>query len=78
MALAGTAAAAAELFKDAAAVPHRNRTLAYARAMDALQRQFPRDSEAKIFYALAVNQPRARHPKIVRGATQLCVWREHR
>jgi tetratricopeptide (TPR) repeat protein len=49
-------AAVAELFKQATAVPHRERTLAYARAMDALQRTFPEDIEARIFYALAVNQ----------------------
>ena len=49
-------AAAAELFKDAEKVPHRERALAYARAMDALQRNFSEDLEARIFYALALNQ----------------------
>jgi tetratricopeptide (TPR) repeat protein len=49
-------AAVSELYKDAATVPHRNRTLAYAKAMEALQRDHPKDVEAKIFYALAVNQ----------------------
>jgi hypothetical protein len=49
-------AAVAELFKDAPAVPHRDRVLAYARAMEAVQRDYPKDVEAKIFYALAVNQ----------------------
>lgn len=49
-------AAAAELFRDAAVVPQRDRALAYARAMEAVQRDFPQDTEAKIFYALAVNQ----------------------
>ena len=45
-----------ELYKDAATVPHRDRTLAYAKAMEALQRDNPKDVEARIFYALAVNQ----------------------
>jgi hypothetical protein len=49
-------AAAAELFKNSDTVPHRERTLAYARAMDALQRENPQDVEAKIFHALALNQ----------------------
>jgi tetratricopeptide (TPR) repeat protein len=49
-------AAVNELYKDAATVPHRNRTLAYAKAMEAVQRDNPKDIEAKIFYALAVNQ----------------------
>ncbi len=49
-------AAVSELYKDAATVPHRNRTLAYATAMEAVQRDNPKDIEAKIFYALAVNQ----------------------
>ena len=49
-------AAVGELYKDAAAVPHRDRTLAYARAMEAVQRDNPKDIEARIFYALAVNQ----------------------
>jgi hypothetical protein len=49
-------AAVSELYKDAATVPHRNRTLAYAKAMEAVQRDNPKDTEARIFYALAVNQ----------------------
>ena len=49
-------AAAAELFKDVATVPHRDRVLAYARAMEGVQRDYPQDIEARIFYALAVNQ----------------------
>ena len=49
-------AAVSELYKDAATVPHRTRTLAYASAMEAVQRDNPSDIEAKIFYALAVNQ----------------------
>jgi hypothetical protein len=48
--------AAAELYKDAATVPQRERTLAYERAMEALSRSYPDDIEARIFYALAVGQ----------------------
>ena len=49
-------AAAAELYRDAATAPHRDRTLAYERAMERLQREFPGDAEARIFHALAVSQ----------------------
>ena len=49
-------AAVAELYKDADKVPHRDRTLAYARAMEGVQRDYPQDIEARIFYALALNQ----------------------
>ena len=49
-------AAVNELYKDFATVPHRSRTLAYAKAMEAVQRDNPKDIEARIFYALAVNQ----------------------
>ena len=49
-------AAVSELYKNAATVPHRDRTLAYATAMDAVQRNNPKDVEARIFYALAVSQ----------------------
>lgn len=52
-------AAVNELYANAAAVPHRDRTLAYAKAMEAVQRDNPSDVEAKIFYALAVNQTAA-------------------
>jgi hypothetical protein len=45
-----------QLYANAATVPHRDRTLAYAKGMDAVQRDNPSDVEAKIFYALAVNQ----------------------
>ena len=44
------------LYDNAATVAHRDRTLAYARAMEALQRDYPNDIEARIFYALALNQ----------------------
>ena len=49
-------AAVSELDANAATVPHRERTLAYARAVEAVQRDNPADVEAQIFYALAVNQ----------------------
>lgn len=52
-------AAVNELFANTATVPHRDRTLAYAKAMEAVQRDHPADVEAKIFYALAVNQTAA-------------------
>ena len=48
--------AAAELYKDAATTPHRERTLAYERAMERAQRESPDDIEARMFYALAVSQ----------------------
>jgi hypothetical protein len=42
-------------YKDAATVDHRSRALAYERAMGAIMQQYPNDSEAAIFYALALN-----------------------
>jgi tetratricopeptide (TPR) repeat protein len=48
--------AAAALFTDAATTPHRDRTLAYERAMERVQRESPDDIEARMFYALAVSQ----------------------
>jgi tetratricopeptide (TPR) repeat protein len=48
--------AAAELYKDAGTTSHRDRTLAYERAMERVQREFPNDIEARMFYALAVSQ----------------------
>jgi tetratricopeptide (TPR) repeat protein len=48
--------AAAELFTDAATRSHRDRTLAYEKAMERAQRESPDDIEARMFYALAVNQ----------------------
>ena len=42
-------AAVNELYKDFATVPHRDRTVAYAKAMEAVQRDNPGDVEAKIF-----------------------------
>jgi hypothetical protein len=52
----GYLSAVNELYANAATVPHRDRTVAYARAMEAVQRDNPADVEAKIFYALALNQ----------------------
>jgi tetratricopeptide (TPR) repeat protein len=75
-------AAVGELFKDADKVPHRDRTVAYARAMEALQRDHPQDLEARIFYALALNQTAVPTDKTY--AVQLKVasmleplWQEH-
>jgi hypothetical protein len=45
-----------QLYHNAASMSHRDRTLAYAKAMDALQRQHRGDIEAQIFYALALDQ----------------------
>ena len=45
-----------ELYKDTTPATHRDRTMAYAKAMEAVQRDNPNDVEARIFYALAVNQ----------------------
>jgi hypothetical protein len=45
-----------QLYRDAATVSHRDRTLAYAKAMEALQRDYRDDIEARIFYALALDQ----------------------
>ena len=49
-------AAAAELFTSADAATQRARTVAYEQAMERIVRDFPGDMEARIFYALAVNQ----------------------
>jgi Tfp pilus assembly protein PilF len=52
----GYIAAVAELYKDHATAAHRDRTLAYERAMEQLQAAHPNDTEAAAFYALAVSQ----------------------
>jgi hypothetical protein len=44
------------LFRDAATVDQRARTLAYEKAMEALAARYPDDIEARIFYALALDQ----------------------
>jgi tetratricopeptide (TPR) repeat protein len=49
-------AAVNQLYENAATVPHNERTSAYAKAMEALQRTYRDDVEARIFYALALNQ----------------------
>jgi len=48
--------AAATLFEDYADVSQRERVVAYAQAMERLSDEHPEDTEAAIFYALAVNQ----------------------
>jgi hypothetical protein len=42
-------------YKNADKVDHRTRALAYERAMEAITVQYPNDTEAQIFYALALN-----------------------
>jgi hypothetical protein len=49
-------AAVEHLYKDAATVDQRTRTLAYEKAMEALAAKYRDDSEAQIFYALALDQ----------------------
>jgi hypothetical protein len=44
------------LYKDAATVDQRTRTLAYEKAMEKLSAKYPDDTEARIFYALALDQ----------------------
>jgi hypothetical protein len=48
-------AAAAELYRDYATRDERTRRLAYEKAMEELARKYRDDSEARIFYALALN-----------------------
>ena len=52
----GYLAAVEALFKDAATIPQRTRALEYERRMADLSTRFPDDLEARIFYALAVDQ----------------------
>jgi hypothetical protein len=49
-------AALKEFYKDYDKVDQDTRTLNYAKAMDALVNKYPKDIEAKIFYALALNE----------------------
>jgi hypothetical protein len=49
-------AAVALLYKDAATVDQRTRTLAYEKAMEQVAAKYPDDSEARIFYALSLDQ----------------------
>ena len=48
--------AVSQLYLNATTVSHRDRTLAYAKAMEGVQRQYRDDIEARIFYALALDQ----------------------
>jgi len=52
----GYLAAVEVLYKDAATIPLRTRTLEYENQMAALSTKYPGDSEAAIFYALALGQ----------------------
>jgi hypothetical protein len=45
-----------QLYENSATISHRDRTLAYANAMAAVQRTYRDDIEARIFYALALDQ----------------------
>ncbi|MGH7004563.1 MAG: hypothetical protein ACREIP_11495, partial [Alphaproteobacteria bacterium] len=48
--------AAIELFyRDSDKIPHRERARAYEQAMERLAAKYPDDTEAKVFYALALN-----------------------
>ena len=49
-------AAVEALFKDPAAIPQRARTLDYEQRMAGLSAKYPADTEARIFYALALDQ----------------------
>jgi hypothetical protein len=48
--------AAEKLFANAASIDQRSRTIAYEQAMEALAARYPEDIEARIFYALALDQ----------------------
>jgi hypothetical protein len=48
-------AAIETFYKDHDKVDHRTRAVAYEKAMEALAQRYPQDSEAAIFYALALN-----------------------
>lgn len=48
--------AAARLFENYAGISQRERIVAYAQAMEHVASNYPDDTEAQIFYALAVNQ----------------------
>ncbi len=49
-------AAVEALYKDPAAIPQRARTVDYEQRMAALSAKYPADTEARIFYALALDQ----------------------
>jgi len=48
-------AAVAHFYRDADKIPHRQRVVAYEKAMEQLAAKYPTDTEAKIFYALSLN-----------------------
>lgn len=48
--------AAEKLFAEANTIDQRTRVLAYEKAMEGLARKYPEDVEARIFYALALDQ----------------------
>ena len=48
-------AAVEAFYKDADKIDHRTRALAYERAMEQVAKRYPDDTEASIFYALALN-----------------------
>ena len=56
-------AAAEAFFKDADTVDHRTRALAYGRAMEQVYAKYPRDTEAAIVYALALQATADPHDK---------------
>ena len=45
-----------QLYRDAATIDQRTRTVAYEKAMEALSAKYPNDLEARIFYALSLDQ----------------------
>jgi tetratricopeptide (TPR) repeat protein len=47
--------AVAAFYKDGETVDHRTRSLAYTAAMEQIAQAYPEDTEARIFYALALN-----------------------
>jgi len=49
-------AAVALLFRDSDTVDQRTRTLAYEKAMEQLAAKYPDDAEARVFYALSLDQ----------------------
>ncbi|HEX2332664.1 MAG TPA: hypothetical protein VHI32_05775 [Burkholderiales bacterium] len=49
-------AALDHFYKDWQTTSHRDRTLAYEKAMEALYQRYPEDPEAAVFYALALNE----------------------
>ena len=51
----GYIAALSSFYRDGGRVDHRTRALAYEHAMEQLHASFPADTEAAIFYALALN-----------------------